>query len=94
MEGTGQMPEDVAGIIAADLRNSGKFNPIDVSRIPQQPVTSEVNLLWTALGIDSVVVGRVPSADGQYLVSYQLVDVAGSQVQFYLKVSLKCHLNG
>ncbi|MDX7019037.1 Tol-Pal system protein TolB, partial [Klebsiella aerogenes] len=32
-----------------------------------------------ALGIDSVVVGRVqPSADGQYVVSYQLVDVAGS----------------
>ena len=34
-EGTGQMPENIAGIIAADLRNSGKFNPIDVSRMPQ-----------------------------------------------------------
>ncbi|HHH3494271.1 TPA: Tol-Pal system beta propeller repeat protein TolB [Proteus mirabilis] len=80
-EGTGQMPEDIAGVIAADLRNSGKFNPIDMNRLPQQPVTaSEVQpALWTALGIDSVVVGRVqPSADGQYVVSYQLVDVAGS----------------
>ncbi|MDO1811931.1 Tol-Pal system protein TolB, partial [Escherichia coli] len=64
-EGTGQMPEDIAGVIAADLRNSGKFNPIDMNRLPQQPVTaSEVQpALWTALGIDSVVVGRVqPSA--------------------------------
>ncbi|WP_420065359.1 Tol-Pal system beta propeller repeat protein TolB [Pectobacterium colocasium] len=79
--GTGAAPEDVGGIVGADLRNSGKFNPIDANRMPQQPATaSEVTpAAWTALGIDAVVVGQVqPSADGSYLVSYQLVDTSGN----------------
>lgn len=49
--------------------------------MPQQPATaSEVTpAAWTALGIDAVVVGQVqPSADGSYLVSYQLVDTSGN----------------
>ncbi|KHN52675.1 Tol-Pal system beta propeller repeat protein TolB [Pectobacterium fontis] len=79
--GAGAAPEDVGGIVGADLRNSGKFNPIDANRMPQQPATaSEVTpAAWTALGIDAVVVGQVqPSADGSYLVSYQLVDTSGN----------------
>ncbi|ASN86413.1 Tol-Pal system protein TolB [Pectobacterium versatile] len=79
--GPGAAPEDVGGIVGADLRNSGKFNPIDANRMPQQPATaSEVTpAAWTALGIDAVVVGQVqPSADGSYLVSYQLVDTSGN----------------
>ncbi|MFC3394976.1 Tol-Pal system beta propeller repeat protein TolB [Brenneria rubrifaciens] len=79
--GPGAAPEDVGGIVGADLRNSGKFNPIDANRMPQQPTTaSEVTpAAWTALGIDAVVVGQVqPSADGSYIVSYQLVDTSGN----------------
>ncbi|KAA8999892.1 Tol-Pal system protein TolB [Affinibrenneria salicis] len=79
--GSGAAPEDIGGIVGADLRNSGKFNPIDASRMPQQPTTaSEVTpAAWTALGIDAVVVGQVqPGADGSYLVSYQLVDTSGN----------------
>ncbi|MDX7987730.1 Tol-Pal system protein TolB [Xenorhabdus sp. 12] len=79
--GEGNAPEDMSGIIAADLRNSGKFSPIDSTRMPQQPATaSEVTpAAWSALGIDAVVVGRIqPSADGKYLISYQLVDTAGA----------------
>ena len=79
--GPGAAPEDVGGIVAADLRNSGKFNPLDRSRLPQQPTTAaEVQpAAWSALGIDAVVVGQVqPGADGSYVVSYQLVDTAGS----------------
>ncbi|AIU87835.1 Tol-Pal system beta propeller repeat protein TolB [Pectobacterium odoriferum] len=79
--GPGAAPEDIGGIVGADLRNSGKFNPIDANRMPQQPATaSEVTpAAWTALGIDAVVVGQVqPSADGSYLVSYQLVDTSGN----------------
>ncbi len=34
--GPGAAPEDIGGIVAADLRNSGKFNPLDRSRLPQQ----------------------------------------------------------
>jgi len=79
--GPGTPPENVGAIVAADLRNSGKFNPIDVARMPQQPTTaSEVTpAAWTALGIDAVVVGQVqPSAGGGYLVSYQLVDTSAA----------------
>ena len=36
--GPGAAPEDIGGIVGADLRNSGKFNPLDRSRLPQQPV--------------------------------------------------------
>nr|VXZ87041.1 translocation protein TolB [Klebsiella pneumoniae] len=38
--GHGAAPEDVGGIVAADLRNSGKFNPLDRSRLPQQPTSA------------------------------------------------------
>lgn len=36
--GPGSAPADVADIVA-DLRNSGKFNPIAVDRMPQQPTS-------------------------------------------------------
>ena len=80
-DGPGAAPEDIGGIVAADLRNSGKFNPLDRSRLPQQPTSAaEVQpAAWTALGIDSVIVGQVqPGADGSSVVSYQLVDTAGN----------------
>lgn len=79
--GTGTLPDDVGQIVAADLRNSGKFNPIDPSHMPQQPTTASevIPNVWTALGINAVVVGQVqPAADGQYIISYQLVDVVNS----------------
>ncbi|WP_334468839.1 Tol-Pal system beta propeller repeat protein TolB [Arsenophonus sp. PmNCSU2021_1] len=94
--GTGTLPDDVGQIVAADLRNSGKFNPIDPSHMPEQPTTaSEVTPnVWTALGINAVVVGQVqPAADGQYIISYQLVDVVNSPgavlTQNQLKVAAK-----
>ncbi|MBX9333649.1 Tol-Pal system protein TolB, partial [Serratia marcescens] len=38
--GPGTPPEDIGKIVGADLRNSGKFNPIDVARMPQQPTSA------------------------------------------------------
>lgn len=79
--GPGAAPEDIGGIVAADLRNSGKFNPLDTSSLPQKPATAAevAPAAWTALGIDVVVVGQMqPSADGSYMVSYQLVDTSGN----------------
>ena len=75
------LARDIGGIVAADLRNSGKFNPLDRSRLPQQPGTAqEVQpAAWSALGIDAVVVGQVtPAPDGGYNVAYQLVDTGGA----------------
>lgn len=78
---SGAAPEDIGGIVAADLRNSGKFNPLDRARLPQQPGSAqEVQpAAWSALGIDAVVVGQVtPNPDGSYNVAYQLVDTGGA----------------
>ena len=63
------------------MRNSGKFNPLDRARLPQQPGSAqEVQpAAWSALGIDAVVVGQVtPNPDGSYNVAYQLVDTGGA----------------
>lgn len=79
--GSGIPPEDIGKIVCADLGNSGKFTPIDVARMPQQPTSaSEVTpASWAALGINAVVVGQVqPDADGSYQIFYQLVDTSGS----------------
>lgn len=75
--GSGEPPQVVDNIIASDLRNSGKFNPIDVAAMPQKPTTaSEVNpSVWSNIGISAVVVGTIqPDASGKYLITYQLVD--------------------
>jgi TolB protein len=75
--GSGEPPQLIDNIIASDLRNSGKFNPIDVAAMPQKPTTaSEVNsIAWGNLGISTVVVGSIqPDASGKYLITYQLVD--------------------
>src|SRR5699024_8969249 len=58
----------------------GKFNPIPVDRMPQQPTSAgEVNVeAWSALGIDAIVVGQVTPAGGGYSISYQLVDTVGA----------------
>lgn len=76
----GNAPESISDIVAADLRNSGKFNPIDVSRMPQQPGSaSEVTpAAWTGLGVDAVVVGQVQPVGDGYQISYQLVDTSGN----------------
>lgn len=78
--GPGSAPADIADIIASDLRNSGKFNPIPVNRMPQQPTSvAEVNPeAWASLGIDAVVVGQVTPANGGFNIAYQLVDTIGA----------------
>ncbi|MFP3029279.1 MAG: Tol-Pal system beta propeller repeat protein TolB [Arsenophonus sp.] len=94
--GTGTLAYDIGRIVAADLHNSGKFNPIDPTYMLQQPTTaSEVTPnVWTSLGINLVVVGQIqPSADGQCIITYQLVDVMNSPgtilIQNQLKVAAK-----
>ncbi len=75
--GSGEPPQVINDIIASDLRNSGKFNPIDVASMPQRPTTaSEVNpALWRNIGITAVVVGSIqPDASGKYKINYQLID--------------------
>ncbi|OCG02778.1 Tol-Pal system beta propeller repeat protein TolB [Gilliamella apis] len=75
--GSGEPPQLVDNIVASDLRNSGKFNPIDVAAMPQKPtIASEVNPgVWSNMGISAVVVGSIqPDVSGKYLITYQLID--------------------
>lgn len=76
----GNVPENLAEIVAADLRNSGKFNPISVSQMPQKPTSAaEVSPdAWSSLGIDAIVVGQVTATGEGYNISYQLVDTIGA----------------
>ncbi|MEE4244565.1 MAG: Tol-Pal system beta propeller repeat protein TolB [Kangiellaceae bacterium] len=71
-------PHNITSVIAADLRRSGRFNPIAYTEMPEQPISyQEVNLAaWKSLGVEAVVVGQVEEqVAGQYVVTYQLIDV-------------------
>ena len=76
----GSAPEDISKIVADDLRNSGKFNPIAVSQMPQRPTSAaEVNPeAWSNIGIDAIVIGQVVPSGNGYSITYQLIDTVGA----------------
>jgi TolB protein len=81
--GEGVMPEKLTQVIAADLRRSGKFNPIDLADMPQYPTTdADIDYsAWASKGIEAVLVGSVESSGiDRYSVSYDLVDVLRGQI--------------
>jgi TolB protein len=70
-------PEDVAAIVAADLKRSGRFKPLAPESLISRPSTqSEVNFKdWRVLGADHLVVGKIAETGGQYTVQVELLDV-------------------
>lgn len=69
--------ENIAEIISADLRNSGKFNTLPITYLPHQPATvSEViPMFWEKLGINTLVLGSISIRhNNHYVISYQLID--------------------
>lgn len=76
--GSGPVPADVSAIVANDLRGSGRFELKPKSDFLETPHHgNEVNFeKWRAIGVDNLVVGRVqPTANGSYLVQFQLFDI-------------------
>jgi len=72
-----QPPENVSGVITADLQRSGRFAPLaDRDMISRPREASQINYGdWRKLGVDHLVIGRVcPAGDG-YEVRFQLFDV-------------------
>ncbi len=67
-------PLDLSKIVADDLRNSGKFNPIAVSQMPHHLISAaEVNPeAWSNVGIDAIVIGQVIASGTGYSITYQL----------------------
>ncbi|QPG04776.1 Tol-Pal system protein TolB [Salinimonas marina] len=81
-KGTGEMPEDIAAVVRADLLRSGKFNPTAPDDMPQYPDTdASINYsAWASAGVDTVLVGTVEQQAGsKYKVSFELVDVLRGQ---------------
>jgi len=74
---TASLP-NVSDIIAADLKRSGKFSPIEKNKLIATPKDlEEVNYkLWRIAGIDHLVIGKLKVIKpNQYEVSFRLVDV-------------------
>lgn len=77
-QGAGPTPLDIAGVIEADLKRSGRFSALDRKQMLSKPSSSiDVNFKdWRLLGTDHLVIGKIqPTSREQYLVQVQLVDV-------------------
>jgi TolB protein len=76
--GQNQPTQNISQIVAADLMRSGKFNPVNAMKMPQQPESSaQFNAaIWAKTGIEAVVMGTVKEVGlDRYTISYELVDV-------------------
>ena len=74
----GEVPLDIAEVIAADLQRSGRFAPLAEEDMLQKPTTgAEVDFDdWAFVKAEAVVVGKVEqTGDNAYTVSFQLFDV-------------------
>jgi TolB protein len=78
---------DVAQVISADLKRSGRFKPLGLEKMLARPSSGdEVDFRdWRALQMENIVVGQVqPNGSGGYLVRFQLFDVyKGEQITGY-----------
>jgi TolB protein len=77
-QGATQPPLDLASVIEADLKRSGRFSALPREQMLSKPSSSlEVNFKdWRLLGSDHIVIGKVQATSrDEYLVQVQLVDV-------------------
>ncbi len=80
----GKSPVDVSAIIAADLRQSGRFNVLDSTLMNQFPKEdSDINIkYWRKKNVENVVVGRIqPMSSGGYKLMFSLVDLYKKQTE-------------
>jgi TolB protein len=73
-----QSPEDLAKIIAADLRRSGRFNPLSNAQLPAFP--TDVDALdyeqWRTLDLDNLLMGKIiDEGNGFYQIEMRFMDV-------------------
>ena len=74
------MPLDVAQVIKDDLLRSGRFAPIEESKMLQRPTDGEdVDFQdWSFVGVEAVVVGKIiQTGANAYTLQFQLFDVFG-----------------
>lgn len=75
---TKDAPQNIASIVAADLRRSGHFKPLSnatLPAIPHEPEQIEYDQ-WRPLDVDNMVIGRlVEEANGTYQIDMRFMDV-------------------
>jgi len=84
------VPLDVAEVIQADLRRSGRFAPIDESDMLQKPTDGPgVDFDdWSVLGVEAVVVGKIIQTDeNAYTLQFQLLDTFRRKSLFGFRMS-------
>ncbi|MDB4224831.1 Tol-Pal system beta propeller repeat protein TolB [Granulosicoccus sp.] len=76
-EGSGKVPEDIAGIVTADLQRSGNFSPLNRQDLVATPVSGDVPRFanWRLSGADFLLIGGVRPEGVGYIVEFQLFDV-------------------
>ncbi|MCZ6716381.1 MAG: Tol-Pal system beta propeller repeat protein TolB [Gammaproteobacteria bacterium] len=75
-------PLDVSAIIAADLANSGRFDPMDTRDMLERPVDEQgIDFEdWRLLGLETILVGRLlPQSGGNYVIQFELFDLFNQQ---------------
>ena len=94
-QGKKPAPQNIAGIIGADLQRSGLFAPLAKQDLISQPHDAkDVNFTdWRVLNVDHLVVGKVEAlGNNEFQIQFQLMDVhKGSQIAGY---SIRSRLPG
>jgi TolB protein len=85
--GGAQAPQDIAGVVEADLRRSGLFAPLGQADFPQRPSSAqEINFpAWRNTGVEGLVIGSLEQrGPDSYGVRFQLFDsIRGRQLMGY-----------
>lgn len=81
--GLERSPQDIANVVSNDLYRSGRFVPMPVPSLPEQPTQAPQITFskWQTVGMPNLVIGRVQGGTmGGYTVEFQLFNVnAGTQ---------------
>jgi TolB protein len=81
-ESTGTAPFDVAEVVAADLRRSGRFSTLDRKDMIDRPSTGEQVRFqdWRYLKTDYITVGKLmPEGEGRFAAQFELFNVLNGQ---------------
>ncbi|CRK85964.1 Protein TolB [Candidatus Providencia siddallii] len=84
--------QEIHQVVSNDLRNSGKFNPINLIEMPQQPSNiSEITTnLWSSLGVTALVIGKIQqTVDDNFLINYQLIGITENSRTILLQNQFK-----
>ena len=94
--GAGPAAYDIAGVVSADLKSSGRFAPIPESDMVSRPTQPDkINFAdWRLLKVDYIVIGTLTeTAPDQFTTVFQLFDVLrGEQILGYRFMSARVDL--